>query len=75
MIRLTKLWDDGSTSDIWVSVEHILWISSPGKGTIIAFVGGGTTDVTEHPHDIIRLIVSSVPQEAEDDDGEEEYAQ
>lgn len=74
MIKLTYLWPDGAKSDMWLSVEHILWMTQSQTGTtIIALVGDSRVPVAEHPHDIIRMIVATVPED--DEDGEQPYAQ
>ncbi len=72
LIKLTHIWPDNTRSEMWLSVEHILWMSALNGSTIIALVGDSRVTVAEHPHDIIRMIVSDEPQD-DDDAGESCY--
>ena len=68
------VWQDNATSEMWLSVEHILWVAThPSGGSVIALAGDSRVSVEEHPHTIIRMIVNSIP--ADDEDADETYAQ
>lgn len=73
MIKLTYVWPDNTRSEMWLSVEHILWMTqAPSGHTLIALVGDSRVTVADHPHDIIRMIVANEPEDGEDD---QPYAQ
>lgn len=75
VIKLTYVWPSGTRSEMWLSVEHILWmVQTPAKQTMIALVGDSQVTVAEHPHDIIRMIVNTEHVSDVDDD-EDAYAQ